>query len=107
MDKKTIEILNFLKEKSVFETSENGNKGHVIWSNEFYKVAQELVKLFTIPDVSFFLKIPPPNLKQKNISEKSEIAKQLKNKGYSIREIMKILGYKSPRSIQVLLAKEF
>jgi hypothetical protein len=106
MDKKTIEILNFLKSKSVFETSDNGNKGHVIWSSEFHKLSQELVKLFAIPCVSFFLKIPPPNLKQKNIKEKSNMAKELRNKGYSIREIMTIMGYKSPRSIQLLLKKE-
>lgn len=107
MDNKRIEILNLLKKKSVFEKSENGNAGHVIWSNTFSDLAQELVNSFAIPDVSFFLKSPPPNLKQKNIQEKSIMAKKLRSKGYSIREIMRTIGYKSPGSIQKLLAKEF
>ena len=33
----------------------------------------------------------------------SIMAKSLKKEGYSIRQTMKLMGYKSPRSIQVLL----
>jgi hypothetical protein len=96
MDKKAIKILNILKGKSVFETSKNGDSGHVIWSDEFYNLAKELSTL-----------ISPPSLKQKNMKEKSIMAKKLKSDGYSFREIMKLMGYKSPRSIQLLLKKEF
>ncbi len=41
----------------------------------------------------------------KSISKEAKIvlAKQLKNDGNSIREIMQILGYKSPKSVQDLL----
>lgn len=48
--------------------------------------------------------INPPHLKQKIIKEKVKAAKSLKNSGYSIREIMRIMNYKSPRSIQDLLS---
>jgi hypothetical protein len=103
MDKKTLDVLNLLKSKAVFETSENGNKGHVIWSSQFYKLAQELAELLDKP--YSFLITHPPSLKQKDMKGKAEIARFLKSQKYSIREIMKILGYKSPRSVQVLLEK--
>lgn len=37
------------------------------------------------------------------MNEKRATAKDLREKGYSFREIMNIMGYKSPRSIQLLL----
>ena len=46
-----------------------------------------------------------PTFKQKAMKEKKQIALNLKEQGYSIREIMKIIGYKSPRSIQILLSE--
>ena len=105
VDENSSKVLTLLKSMSRTEESKNGDKGHVIWSNEFYKLAQDLVKLFPKPDVNFYLKIPPPNLKQKNIKEKSIMAKKLRDNKYSIREIMNIMGYKSPSSIQLLLEK--
>lgn len=47
--------------------------------------------------------INPPHLKQKILKEKIKTAKSLKDSGYSIREIMRIMNYKSPRSVQDLL----
>lgn len=44
-----------------------------------------------------------PTFKQKALQEKRTTAKALKEQGYSIREIMKIMKYKSPRSVQTLL----
>jgi transposase len=44
-----------------------------------------------------------PTFKQKALQEKRKTAISLKKQGYSIREIMKIMGYKSPRSIQTLI----
>lgn len=35
---------------------------------------------------------------------RADIAKRLKEEGYSIREIMALMGYKSPQSITLLLA---
>lgn len=40
---------------------------------------------------------------QKDMDFKRDNAKKLRNQGYSIREIAKIMGYKSPRSVQDLL----
>lgn len=48
-------------------------------------------------------KIEAPSLKQKMMEEKRKIAKSLQDQKYSIREIMRLMGYKSPRSIQQLL----
>jgi len=39
----------------------------------------------------------------KDISLKKNIAVKLREDGYSIRQIMQILGYKSPRSVVVLM----
>ncbi len=47
--------------------------------------------------------IKAPNLHGKNMDLKKSVARKLKVDGYSIREIMLIMGYKSPRSIQDLL----
>lgn len=47
--------------------------------------------------------IDAPHLKQKILKEKIKTAKSLKGSGYSIREIMRIMNYKSPKSIQDLL----
>lgn len=51
-------------------------------------------------------KVNPPHLKQKILSEKALAAKKLQSQGYSIREIMKALKYKSPRSVVMLLNKK-
>lgn len=48
-------------------------------------------------------KISAPSLKQKIMDEKKKTAKNLWQQGYSIREIMKLMEYKSPRSITILL----
>lgn len=37
---------------------------------------------------------------------KKRIARELHEKGYSVRQIMRALGYKSPRSIQLMLKEE-
>jgi len=47
--------------------------------------------------------IPDPGLKQKVMDGKKIFAKALRDKGYSIREIMKYMNYKSPRSVQKLI----
>jgi hypothetical protein len=39
------------------------------------------------------------------IEKKIVLAKTLNDNGLSIRDIMKIMGYKSPRSIQIMLKK--
>lgn len=47
---------------------------------------------------------------QKKYSDKKlkrECANILREHGYSIREIMKLLGYKSPRAVQYLLTINF
>ena len=56
-----------------------------------------------IHDVSNCTGLEPPSFKQKNMALKKERAKYLKSEGYSIRETMRIMGYKSPKSIQDLL----
>ena len=48
-------------------------------------------------------KLKAPHQKQKFMREKEVTANNLRKLNYSIREIMDIMGYKSPRSIQVLL----
>ena len=40
---------------------------------------------------------------RKDMELKRNLAKSLKDQGYSIREICVLMGYKSPRSIQDLL----
>jgi len=47
--------------------------------------------------------ITPPRNAQKMMDKKRIAAQLLKDEGYSIREIMRLLHYKSPRSVQVLL----
>lgn len=47
--------------------------------------------------------IENPHGKGKNMEFKIHVAKTLKEQGFSIREIMKVMGYKSPRSVQDLL----
>lgn len=50
-------------------------------------------------------KLPLPYLKRKNAHINNIImAKLLHKAGYSLRQIGKFLGYKSPRSIQLLVA---
>ena len=44
-----------------------------------------------------------PNGKKKNMELKKKAAKLLRIENYSIREIMKIMNYKSPKSVQDLL----
>jgi hypothetical protein len=46
-----------------------------------------------------------PSHRQKLMAEKKNAAKALRSKGYSIREIMTIMKYKSPRSVVTLLNK--
>lgn len=45
----------------------------------------------------------PPSLNQKQMPRKRGTALHLRNQGYSLREIMKLMGYKSPKSVQDLL----
>lgn len=47
--------------------------------------------------------LPSPYHREITAKDKGEIAKILKEKGYSIRQIMLFLKYKSPRSITRLL----
>lgn len=47
-----------------------------------------------------------PVHKSKRPPETNEVAKILQAEGYSIRQIMRILNYKSPRSVQILLDKK-
>ena len=73
---------------------------------EFYNEFNEKLKLaLNIPIVSNWAELKPPHFKQKKMTEKAEKAKHLRTIGYSIREIMRIMNYKSPRSVQVLLDK--
>lgn len=44
-----------------------------------------------------------PYWKMIKLKPKEKIAKALKSDGYSVREIQKLLGYKSSRSVQSLL----
>jgi hypothetical protein len=43
------------------------------------------------------------NLPKNLLKEKIRIAKTLSKSGFSVREITKIMNYKSPRSIQIFL----
>lgn len=47
----------------------------------------------------------PHKLKLDTIEIKKQIAIELHKKGYSIRQIQKALGYKSPLSIQLIISK--
>jgi nanoRNase/pAp phosphatase (c-di-AMP/oligoRNAs hydrolase) len=47
--------------------------------------------------------ITAPQLKRKIMDEKRLTAKKLREQGYSIREIMRLMNYKSPRTVVVLL----
>lgn len=47
--------------------------------------------------------INAPLFRQKLMKEKEATAKRMRSEGYSIREIMKAMGYKSTRSIDKLL----
>jgi len=67
------------------------------------ELGESLVKNLDIGCVSKCADMKPPHLKQKQMQIKKERAKYLKTLGYSVREIMEIMSYKSPRSIQILL----
>lgn len=45
----------------------------------------------------------PANIRKDLLKEKSKIAKTLRESGYSIREIMRIMNYKSTNSVSLLL----
>ncbi len=47
----------------------------------------------------------PHKMKVDSMEIKKEIAFKLRERGYSIRQIMVALGYKSPLSIQLFLKK--
>lgn len=50
--------------------------------------------------------IKSPSLKAKKLRDKKDIAKILRKEGYSMREIMRLMNYKSTRSISLLLNQE-
>lgn len=50
-------------------------------------------------------RIKLPDFKQKFMAEKIKTAKKMRGRGYSIREIMRAMNYKSPRSVTNLLDK--
>lgn len=75
-------------------------------STEVYKLADKaLTKALSLYDVSNSACLKPPHFKQKRMTEKAEKAKNLRSIGYSIREIMRIMNYKSPKSVQDLLKR--
>jgi hypothetical protein len=49
--------------------------------------------------------IEAPEFKNKLLEEKRLAANTLREQGYSIREIMRIMKYKSPRSVHILIQK--
>lgn len=49
--------------------------------------------------------IEAPSLSQKIMNEKITTAIALRSQGYSVREIMRLMNYKSPRSVTDLLNK--
>ena len=50
--------------------------------------------------------VPPPSEKIKERQRRrAEVANKLRDKGYSIREIAALMGYKSPNSVFILLEK--
>lgn len=50
-------------------------------------------------------KVKPPKPK-KEMEEMVKVAKALKKAGFSFREIMELMGYKSTRSVSYLLGKK-
>jgi len=50
-------------------------------------------------------KIKQPHFKQKIMKEKERMAKKMRKQGYSIREIMVTMNYKSTRSVTMLLER--
>ncbi len=76
-----------------------------ITDKHYVSTLKMIVKQFDIHDVSNIVDLKPPHFKQKRMTEKAEKAKQLQSIGYSIREIMRIMNYKSPKSIQDLLKR--
>ncbi len=50
--------------------------------------------------------IEAPEFKNKMLEEKRLAALTLREQGYSIREIMRIMKYKSPRSVHILIHKQ-
>ena len=49
--------------------------------------------------------IEKPHMHGKMMNHKEAVCKLLQNEGYSVREIMKLLGFKSPRAVQYYLKK--
>jgi len=49
---------------------------------------------------------PPKKKSNSVIEQKIIIVKKLKENGYSVREIMKIMNYKSPQAVSYLLKKQ-
>jgi SOS-response transcriptional repressor LexA len=47
--------------------------------------------------------IDKPHFKQKKMDFKTATAKRMKKQGFSIREIMVAMNYKSPRSVDKLI----
>ena len=52
------------------------------------------------------LDVLPRHIEDNQFGMKQLVAETLTEKGYSLRQIAKILGYKSPRSVQYLLEKK-
>jgi hypothetical protein len=50
--------------------------------------------------------ITPPKESGKNMQAKVDLAVMLTGMGYSRREVMALMGYKSPRMIQYLLKRK-
>ena len=48
----------------------------------------------------------PSHIKDDDVKIKEHLAIYLSDKGYSIRQIMRVLNYKSPRSISLLINKK-
>jgi len=69
----------------------------------YQKVEMAISKRILISPFQDLKAIAPPKLRQKYMDLRRERAKMLREKGYSIREIMWIMGYKSPKSIQDLI----
>lgn len=49
--------------------------------------------------------IDKPTLRGKMLDKKESVCKLLRDEGYSVREIMRLLGFKSPRAVQYYLNK--
>lgn len=52
------------------------------------------------------LEVLPRHIEDNQHGMKQLVAETLISKGYSFRQVAKILGYKSPRSVQYLLEKK-